>query len=604
MLGKVNRRIRVCLLVRNNYPRTWFLFIGSFAFAQDLPKRPNGANSRGRDELEQGSQTKADKRAWFYRYPRGFPLLLFVIVCLGTALTVVTIERSDQERRRIELESNAAEVAFALERRATEDVALLRAGAAFFETQPEVTAEKFSDFLEGIHFDSHRYGALGMGWVPLVSADRLTYFEVALRKREEGDFLVFPRPEAGRQFAAPVVYLLPETPANRMSVGFDMYSEPVRRDAMQRAIISGSAATSAPIELIQDRGRPDREGFTIYMPVATSPGGDKIKGFVYTPLRADEFLGSATELLKDKDVEIALYDQVKVHENLLAKRSLPGRTGLSTEMPIEVADRRWILQVSNKLPGSLTPLSRLTLFFGAIAALLVLAIGQLITSRAIEDRKVLERLSSEAAIRNSLVRELNHRVKNTLANVLSIAALTRRRSTDIDDFNESLIARIRALSATHDILSQSEWTNAPLREVVRSELAPYMEGDGSRVDLSGPEILLAPNDAMSLGLAIHELATNAAKYGAFSREEGKTFVTWEWISPDRIELRWRETGGPPVVEPTQNGFGRDLIEKIVSHELGTDVQLEFKPEGVECTLHVPVRPTREFALRAQRKTST
>ena len=155
----------------------------------------------------------------------------------------------------------------------------------------------------------------------------------------------------------------------------------------------------------------------------------------------------------------------------------------------------------------------LTLAPGAILGLLLMVVGMLIINRAAEDRKVLEWLSRQSAIRDSLTRELNHRVKNTLANVLSIVSLTRRRSKDIDEFAESLTGRIRALSATHDLLSQSNWTDALLGEVIRNELAPYLQDTEKHVELSGPEVRLAPNDAMSLGLAIHELATNALKHG-------------------------------------------------------------------------------------------
>jgi two-component sensor histidine kinase len=276
---------------------------------------------------------------------------------------------------------------------------------------------------------------------------------------------------------------------------------------------------------------------------------------------------------------------------------LPGNNGQSLQRRIEVAGRTWIVTASQKQSNALSTMGWLTAIFAAITSLLVLAIGQLVTRRAVADRNMVEFLSSQASIRDSLTRELNHRVKNTLANVLSIASLTRSRSNDIDEFHESLTARIRALSATHDLLSQSDWRSAPLGEVVRSELAPYMKGGEGHVTLSGPEIQLAPNDAMSLGLAIHELATNAAKYGALTTANGSIAVEWDIADEGVAVIHWREAGGPPVSEPTSRGFGRDLIEKVVAHELGSQVNLEFKPTGVECTLHVPVRKAAEFALR-------
>ena len=180
-------------------------------------------------------------------------------------------------------------------------------------------------------------------------------------------------------------------------------------------------------------------------------------------------------------------------------------------------------------------------------------------------------------------------------------AVEGTRRLDLDDFAESLTGRIRALSATHDLLSQSDWNNAPIAEVVRSELAPYMATSDRHVEVEGPEISLAPNDALSLGLALHELATNAAKYGALSTPEGHIHIAWRLLSPEIAELQWRESGGPPVKTPRKRGFGRDLLEKIVAHELQSKVDLRFDAEGVACTLQVPVRRLTNFALRSAKR---
>jgi two-component sensor histidine kinase len=385
-----------------------------------------------------------------------------------------------------------------------------------------------------------------------------------------------------------------------------MYSDATRRKALELAMETRKPVASGKVTLMQGRNAPqDRSaGFLIYMPVVDSRHGARsIKGFVYSPFRANEFLNSASELYRNDEMEVAVYDETVDPDHLLAERRASGTSGTAMERRIDVGNHAWVIQISDKKQGRLSATARITLFFGIVTSLMVMVIGRLITRRATEDRRVLEWLTRQAAIRNSLTRELNHRVKNTLANVLSIAALTRRRSKDIDDFTESLTARIRALSATHDLLSQTDWSNAPLGEVVRSELAPYMDGSASHVIMSGPEIKLAPNDAMSLGLAIHELATNAAKYGALSAAGGRIHVHWAMVGADQAEIQWREEGGPPVSEPNKRGFGRDLIEKIVAHELRSEVDLKFLPGGVECRLHVPVRTTRDFLLRSERRES-
>jgi len=549
--------------------------------------------------MDKALLARVEKQAWFHRYPRGWPLLLFVLVALGTILSVVAIQRADTERRQLELDRNVTEVASGLQRRASENIAILRAGAALFSTKGGFSPAGFADIAQGLYSDNDYHGARGVAWARVVSRDDLPAFEAAMRNVVDPDYAMWPLPAPGSSHFVPIVYTEPMSPANRVAIGFDMYSDPVRRQAMDLAASLGQPVASGMVHLIEEKGQPGGPGFLIYMPVFAGEGAQRhIQGFVYSPFLAREFLASAVELARDRGVEVAIYDAQRGPDHLLAARRFPGVTATSMDRRIVVANRPWIVSVSIKQARMLSPLSRATLVFGAVLGLLVMFIARLITKRSAEDRVVLEWLSDQAAIRTSLTRELNHRVKNTLANVLSIVALTRRRSVDLDDFAENLTGRIRALSATHDLLSHSDWTDAPIDEIVRSELAPYLGDADGHVELSGPAINLAPNDAMSLGLAIHELATNAAKYGALSTSGGRVVIEWHLVSPDVAQLHWRESGGPPVESPGKRGFGRDLLEKIVAHELQSNVDLRFDPGGVECTLQVPVRKLTSFALRS------
>lgn len=553
--------------------------------------------------MDKALLARVEKQAWFHRYPRGWPFLLFVLTSIGTLLAVVGIERAGAQRNELELDKKATEIASGLQRRASENIALLDAGAALLSSYPNLTREEFAGVSDALYGPTETHGSMGVGWAPRINANAVTAFEGVQQGVEQGGFRVFPQPAAGRGFVVPVLFISPPTGENLGAVGYDMYSETVRRQAMDAATALRRPVASGRVQLVKSTSRPrDATGFLVYRPVFSRPGGGGIvRGFIYSPFRASDFLDSAVELAGDQEMEIALYDEIRRPDRLLAVRQYPGESGLSLDRAITVANRHWILHVSIKESASLSTLSRVTLSFGLILGLLMMLIARLITRRAAEDRVVLEWLTQEASIRNSLTRELNHRVKNTLANVLSIVALTRRRAKHIDEFAESLTGRVRALSATHDLLSHSDWSNAPVSGVVSSELAPYMAGHESHVEMSGPEIELAPNDALSLGLAIHELATNAAKYGALSSETGRIHVNWRLISPEIAEVHWREEGGPPVVVPSKRGFGRDLLEKIVAHELRSEVELQFKPGGVECRLHVPVRKLSDFALRRNPK---
>ena len=183
-----------------------------------------------------------------------------------------------------------------------------------------------------------------------------------------------------------------------------------------------------------------------------------------------------------------------------------------------------------------------------------------------------------------LLNELNHRVKNTLATVQAIAAQTLRTNPEPAAFRAAFESRLVALSATHDLLTATNWRGAALRDVAQIEFRPY---GPERYSLDGPEVALAPTEALSLGLLFHELATNAAKYGALSGPEGCVEVTWT-VADGRLALSWRERGGPKVIPPTRRGFGSRLIERSLKGEMGGEAVLDFAEDGLVCRVTLPL----------------
>jgi PAS domain S-box-containing protein len=186
------------------------------------------------------------------------------------------------------------------------------------------------------------------------------------------------------------------------------------------------------------------------------------------------------------------------------------------------------------------------------------------------------------ARRAVLLAELNHRVKNTLAVVRGIAARSLSGERTLAEGRGLFNARLLALSRAHDLLTASQWRGAGLRAVLRGELAPY----GARAILSGPELALSPKAALTLALVVHELATNALKYGALASPDGRVDVAWS-LEEAELRLRWRERDGPPVEVPLRRGFGRVLLEQGVKHDLGGEVTLDFRPDGLVYEIAVP-----------------
>ena len=545
--------------------------------------------------------TRALRRHWYERFPRSLPVGIFLLTSAVTLVSVAAIESTETRRRATQLTQTAKILASALERRADTHEAYLRSGAAVFATQPTVSAALFQSYLSQLRLDSDYRGAEAIGWAVRVDRDRIGEVQRDMRARGPRNFTIHPVPADDQVYAVTVTFIQPETERNRGVLGYNMFAEATRRLAMNEAARYARPTASGKLVLAQDASGPRRPGFIVYMPVfgLGADGAKRLKGFVYSPFVAEIFLRSALKLENSEDVGIRIYDRSVDPSHLLVETPLADPSGVTASEPLTIANRPWVLQVESSRPSTLSPLSLLTMLFGMLVASLLLVLARLITRQAAEDRQALLWLEEQASIRNSLTRELNHRVKNTLANVLSIVSLTRRRATDLDSFASSLEGRIRALSATHDLLTQSDWGSTPIAAVVRAELAPYAQDSERTLDISGPAVELAPNDALSLGLAIHELATNAAKYGALSVPAGQVAVTWCLITQDLARVEWAERGGPAVSQAARKrGFGTELIEKIVAHELRNPVDLKFEPEGVRCALILPVRMPADFTMRS------
>ncbi|MGF9761498.1 HWE histidine kinase domain-containing protein [Microvirga sp. 0TCS3.31] len=205
--------------------------------------------------------------------------------------------------------------------------------------------------------------------------------------------------------------------------------------------------------------------------------------------------------------------------------------------------------------------------------------------RDISDRKTAEEQ------RTLLINELNHRVKNTLATVQSIASQTLRNAPTVQDAKEAFEGRLMALARAHDVLTTENWEGAELRDIVAQALAPYRSFGENRLTMRGAEVRLSPRIALALSMALQELTTNAVKHGALSNATGRVDIVWDVEQPEsgsRLHLRWQESGGPPVRIPTRQGFGSRLIERSLARELDGDVQITFHPDGVLCTVDAPL----------------
>lgn len=212
-------------------------------------------------------------------------------------------------------------------------------------------------------------------------------------------------------------------------------------------------------------------------------------------------------------------------------------------------------------------------------------------STALQNIDLMGSLRAEADHKQLLINELNHRVKNTMAIVQSLSAQTLRADRPAADARADFDSRLMALASAHVLMTEAQWRSAPLHELVSRTIAPFAEGAGApRFRLEGPEATLPPKSAVAFALAIHELCTNAAKYGALAGDHGRIAIAWRLVQApegERLRFTWRETGGPPVTAPSSRGFGARLLERGLAAELRGTVVLSFAPEGLVCEIDAP-----------------
>jgi two-component sensor histidine kinase len=228
--------------------------------------------------------------------------------------------------------------------------------------------------------------------------------------------------------------------------------------------------------------------------------------------------------------------------------------------------------------------------YGLVAGsslLFVLLMETLLLYTRLANAVVLLRRSEEH--QRLLIAELDHRVKNVLAQVDGVVTSTNQ-ATSTDDFIRSLRGRIQSMAAAHTLLSESSWRSVDLAALISTELAPYTTG--TNVKINGTDVVLTSAETQALAKVLHELATNAAKYGALSTPGGQVSVSWDRKRNGHAEiliLEWRESGGPPVSSKVQSSYGTDLIRDLIPHELGGTVDLVFAAEGVNCRIEVPTK---------------
>ncbi len=532
------------------------------------------------------------------------PSIVFVIAAaLGLTIAWQTYQ-SGRNRGRVRFQAVAGDVVDRVSERLDLHVSLLRSIAAFLSTENGFGDRgPFSRFVTAFDLDEHYRGAEEYGLASVIRPGDEAPTEARLKSNYGIDRSIFPATD--QAWRTPVIIVEPSHTGNQATIGYDMYSDPVRRAAMDKAMVSGKPTATAPLELLQDKGGARQPGILLYLPLykdSASSGGatslEQVRGFVFAAYRIADLFDSALTRGPIAPVAFSVWDRKPEPDNLVYTSAATPSPGFGDDyavrQSVDVGGRNWIFQLSPTAdfspPSSLfeaVTIAIVSLFLAASLALLTRS-----QTRRVEIADALNReIEHSLAQTDLMLEERKHRIKNLFARVLAIARQTAGNSDSLTAFNDAFSARLQAMANAQDLLTRAAWDKADLRELILSELSQVF---GDRLDesaLQGPEAKLSEAVTHALGLTVHELATNALKYGNVIGEGGGMEVRWHLepgASGQVLHLRWREWGPQPVLAPSRPGFGTRLIDANIRDELGGSIERVFGGKEFRLSLTVPL----------------
>lgn len=555
-------------------------------------------------------------------------LAIFAVATAVTGIAAWDAWRADRETGRVRFDAIAEKVITSIEENMDAYEQVLHGGVALFDAVGNVSRKQWTAYVNGLQLSKSYPGIQGVGFAAVYDPKSVDDLERAVRMEGLQDFTVHPRQES--ELSTTILFLEPLDWRNRRALGYDMYSEPVRRSAMKRALETGNSAVSGGVTLLQETKEDVQRGVLLYLPLyhetidMTAPGGvtRNLRGFVYSAFRMGDLMTrvlSRTDGYSSNIMRVELFDGPQAApENLLADNasSKAARTDpeYTYDKTVPIHGRTWHARMSS-LPEFHRQVSSYAPWIMALAGLLLGTLasalfGFINTGKEIA-HFVADQLAQEVDHRKEAeeqarvaMRELAHRVKNTLTIVTSIASQTVRHSADLSEFDGKFRERLLGLGRVHDLLTSGRSYSTDLEALAREVLKPYQGENPEALTLDGPTAKLAPNFAIMLSMLFNELATNATKYGAWSVRTGAVDLNWRLIAtpvnevaapnddvPDEaqqlLQLIWRESGGPPVKPPTRQGFGSNVIKFSVERSLRGRADADFDPAGVVYTIQIP-----------------
>jgi CHASE1-domain containing sensor protein len=534
-----------------------------------------------------------------------FPIVAFIAVALISLTMAGFAYFATQEAARIKFEATADDALNRIDSRIDLHLSLLRSTHALFDARNgRISRGEFKAFFDALDINDNFAGLRGIGFLRLARAGDEAAVERAILHDYGTSHAIYP--DTTLPWRTPIVLFEPLDASNQSSIGYDMFTEPVRREAIEKAMADDLQHASGRVQLGQQTGATQTfTGLLVFvrLNVETAPDGidasrSSTSGFLYAAFRARDLFQTALSRTPLLPVNIEIYDGKVDADHLLFRSETPpastfgDRLLVSREMT--VAGRTWTVLFRPTSAFSQPSSRAIPVMLGLFGLLLAgtIALVARYQERAYDAVSLLHETTEKSLLEKDLMlQEMKHRIKNSITRVLAIARQTAAHATDVHEFSSSFSARLQAMAASQDMLTRSRWQKADLGDLLRIELGQVFGKELPEGILSGPEVLLDETTTQALGLTFHELATNALKYGEAGNSVGALKIDWsvEGRGRDRtLVLNWREAGQKKLEAPVKTGFGTKLIDLNVTRELRGTINRDFHDGGLSVEIRIPL----------------
>ena len=542
---------------------------------------------------------------------RGGLRLLVVTLMLSLTLgATVTgfVYRQERTVRDEVLSGTLREFSHRTQERINQFVALLTATSAYVGTRPSepITRARFVNYVDALGDLDALAGVQGIGIALLAPRSAAPELDARIKRDYGPEARIWRNPLTpqeerelsalgGKELMSAIVLLAPGDTRNLRAIGYDMYSEPLRREAMERARDSRRPALSAPVTLVQETSADQQVGALIYIYTDGSRGVER-EGFVYSPMRMGHLFDVLTVGLPDiylEVIDVAMPEPPLFVSPGLAQRGAKGL--IRSSMQLEIGGRTWRMTSFTPPPlgGWLTrtPVAFLTAIASLLLSLLAAVAVHGLSAAERHTRQLSEVQARRLADQELHLREMSHRLKNVLARVVAMARQAARHADSTEEFVTALNQRLQAMAVAQDLLTRSASDGAELRDLIGAEIAQIYGMGQDFAAISGPRVILTPQQTQALGLSMHELATNSLKYGAGAMVGAELRISWVIDSGEggeRVDLLWEEITGLPGKAPERRGSGSRLLENCIRLELGGEIIYDYHDMGLRVRITFPL----------------